>query len=146
MYETHIRCEQYSKTEKHRDAVAGEDKKKKDANDILEYLTLLDKHKITNIKFLALNLKRVPQIDPSNEYLCFLLESIEDKRKKIDDLMLLKKEVDELHSTVNKIFPQGSVQEATKVGISTNNQKEPDSYSMAATGGGQYSSFQNHQK
>ncbi len=44
----------------------GEDKKKKDADDILTYVSLLDQRKVCNVKFAAVNLRRVPQIEPGS--------------------------------------------------------------------------------
>ena len=39
-----------------------DDKKKKGADDIMTYVALLERHKISNVKFVALNLLRVPQL------------------------------------------------------------------------------------
>ena len=61
----------------------GNNKRKKDSDNIGNFFTLLGDHKMTLPQFFAHNLKRIPPIEPGTADLCFLLEPIEDVRKLI---------------------------------------------------------------
>jgi hypothetical protein len=52
-------------------------------------------------KFAALNAKRIPQIDSANVDLCFLLESVEEMRKTISSLTIMKDDISKLQSAVS---------------------------------------------
>ena len=82
----------------------GDNKKKADSDDIGSFFTLLDDHKVTLPKFFAHNLKRITPIEPGTADLCFLLESIEDVRKKVDSLMNIRKDVADLQTAVKSLF------------------------------------------
>jgi hypothetical protein len=105
----------------------GDDKKKKDADDVIVLAKLFDEHKIVNVKFVALNLRRVPQIEPGSVDLCFLLESVDDMRKKIEELMGVKKQVLDLQTAVGNIANRNtqslpsSVLKSSSVGTSSQN-------------------------
>lgn len=76
----------FTRMKAHRD-----DKKKKDAGDILEYVTLLDSNMVTIIKFIAFTLLRVGQLNSSLVDLCFLLKLVEEMRKKMDEFIKIQK-------------------------------------------------------
>lgn len=79
----------------------GDNKRKSDSEDIGKYFSLLDDHKVALPKFAALNAKRIPQIDPANVDLCFLLESVEEMRKTIISLTSMKDDISKLQSAVS---------------------------------------------
>ena len=54
-------------------------------------------------KFVAHNFKRIPPIEPGTADLCFLLESIEDVRKKIDSLINIRRDVTDLQTAVKSL-------------------------------------------
>jgi hypothetical protein len=77
-------------------------KRKLDAEDIINYFTLIDEQKFDGKKFVAANLKRLPLIEPGNVDLCFMLESIMDIKKQVASLMNLKDQVQQLNDTVKR--------------------------------------------
>jgi hypothetical protein len=81
----------------------GENKKKQDATDLMNYVTLMDEadHKNDLPAFVARNLRRLPQIDPGSIDLCFLLETVDDLRRKVESLMDIKKEVTSLQNMIS---------------------------------------------
>lgn len=81
----------------------GDNKRKLDSEDIGKLLTILDENKVGLPQFAALNLRRVPQIDPSNVDLCFLLESVEELRKSVNCLLDVRKDIDALKSAVSTL-------------------------------------------
>jgi hypothetical protein len=81
----------------------GDNKRKMDSEDIGKFFVILDEHKIVLPQFAAINLRRVPQIDPSNIDLCFLLESVEDLRKSVAGLLDVRKDIDNLQTTVSAL-------------------------------------------
>ncbi len=94
----------------------GDNKKRSDADDILKYFMFLDEHKITNILFLSRDCRKVPLINPSQVDLCFLLETIDDLKRKVDSLSGLKKQVEDLGeamSNLTKKPPTASIASAT---------------------------------
>ena len=82
----------------------GDNKRKADSDDIGSFLTLLDDHKVTSPKFVAHYLKRISPIEPGTADLCFLLESIEDFRKKVDSLINIRKDVADLQTAVKSLL------------------------------------------
>lgn len=66
---------------------------KKKCDDIGSLVTLLDEHKVDLPKFATLSVKRIPSIDSSHVDLCFLLESLEDLRSKVDAFLSIKKDL-----------------------------------------------------
>jgi hypothetical protein len=81
----------------------GDNKKKADADDIMVLFALLDENDITTASFVAQNLRRVPLLEPGAIDLCFLLETIEDMKKKVEALCDVKKQVADLSDTINKL-------------------------------------------
>ena len=55
-------------------------------------------------KFTAHNLKRIPPIEPGTADLCFLLESIENVKKKVDSLINNRKDVADLQTAVKSLL------------------------------------------
>ena len=80
-----------------------DNKKKSECDDIGSLVTLLDEHKVDLPKFAALSVKRIPSIDPSHVDLCFLLESVEDLRSKVDALLSIKKDLSDSQNQVRSI-------------------------------------------
>jgi hypothetical protein len=95
----------------------GANKKKADVEDIAKLMTILDENKVTTVKFLACNLRRVPPIDPGSIDLCFMMESVEEMRKKVESLLLLKQQVGDLQASVNNLAGKGPLTMAHTSGI-----------------------------
>jgi hypothetical protein len=87
-----------------------------DPDDILKFIALLEEQTAAETVFVARDLRRIPQIDPSSVDLCFLLETVSDLRQKVDSLMDVKKQIDSLQGSVNgliastKMMTQHSIQ------------------------------------
>ena len=65
-------------------------------------MTLLDENKIC-VSFAALDVKKIPPIAPGQVDICFLLESIEEIRKKVESLMAIKEQLTDLNSAVSNL-------------------------------------------
>ena len=87
----------------------GYSKRKMDSEDIGKCLTILDEHKVVLPQFAALNLRRVPPIDPANVDLCCLLESVEELRKSVAGLLDVRKDSDNLQTAVSALSRSSSV-------------------------------------
>ena len=81
----------------------GDNKKKSDAEDIVAYFTLLDESAFSDVTYVAQNLHRIPVMDPSAIDICFLLETVEDMKKKIEALSDISKQVANLNTAVNNL-------------------------------------------
>ena len=104
----------------------GDSKKRSDADDIWKYFMLLDEHKVTNILFLSSDSRKVLLINPGQADLCFLLKTIDDLKRKVDNLSGLKMQVEELCEAVTNLTKKHSaatvISSATSLGpISSNN-------------------------
>jgi hypothetical protein len=88
----------------------GENKKKQDATDLMNYVSLMDEGAKDDLPtFVARNLRRIPQIDPGSIDLCFLLETVDDLRRKVESLMDIKKEVASLQTMVSGLKPPAAI-------------------------------------
>jgi hypothetical protein len=99
----------------------GANKKKADSEDIGKLITILDENKIDSVKFVAQNLRRVPLIDPGSIDLCFMMESVEEMKKKVESLLLLKQQVSELQSAVNNLAVRGTMNAAAPTFVPARN-------------------------
>ena len=86
-----------------------ENKKKLEAENIIKFFTILGEQKFTEKKFVAVNLKRIPLIEPGSVDLCFILDSLMDMKSQIGSLMDFKKQVSELKETVKSLSKQPDV-------------------------------------
>ena len=82
----------------------GNNRRKIDADDILRYVALFDKNlNEAPLTFVARDLRRVPQINPGTVDLCFLSETVEDMRKKMEDLIGIKAQFVNLHNILGEL-------------------------------------------
>ena len=77
-----------------------EKKKKLEADDILKYVSLLEGLDMKTV-FVVRNLHKVPQIDLGTADLCFLMQTVEDLRKKVLSLIDIKEQLNAVQSMVS---------------------------------------------
>ena len=74
----------------------GDNKHHSDAKDIIKFLGILGEHKIVDVLSLSKDCKKMSLINPWQVDHCFMLDIIDDSRRKVESLCDLKKEVQNL--------------------------------------------------
>jgi hypothetical protein len=87
-----------------------ENKRKLDAEDIVKFVVLLDENiTVKNVTFVASDLRKVPQVDPSSVDLCFLMETVDDLRRKVESLLDVKQQLSAVQNMVSGLSAKVNV-------------------------------------
>jgi hypothetical protein len=68
----------------------------------VKFVILLDENvAVKNVTFVASDLRKVPQVDPSSVDLCFLMETVDDLRRKVESLLDVKQQLSAVQNMVS---------------------------------------------
>ena len=80
-----------------------DNKRNSDAEDVMKLFELLDEQKYEDTTFVAANLKRILVNKPRSVDLCFMLVSINEMKKQIDDLCGIKMIITKLQDSMKNL-------------------------------------------
>lgn len=68
----------------------------------MKFVVLLDENvAVKNVTFVTSDLRKVPQVDPSSVDLCFLMETVDDLRRKVESLLDVKQQLSAVQNMVS---------------------------------------------